>query len=147
MNTIPSLAVEVQAEDIEVIMDVMEDMNPVHVDEALAHSLGLRGCVNQGPSNLGYVINMLIDWAGFPEAIRHLNVRFHSISCPGDHLEARGVILELFSEGESCLARCSVELVRLLGLVGEGTELILRGTAIVEISDELETMIEVSSVG
>jgi acyl dehydratase len=147
MNTIPSLVVEVQAKDIEVIMDVMDDMNPVHVDEELAHSLGLRGCVNQGPANLGYVINMLIQWVGSPETIRHLNIRFHSISCPGDRLEARGVISELFSEGESRLARCSVELVRLLDSLDEGTELILRGTAIVEISDELETMIELSSVG
>ncbi|MCH1513466.1 MAG: MaoC/PaaZ C-terminal domain-containing protein [Acidimicrobiales bacterium] len=147
MSTIPSSLVEVQSKDIEVIMDVMEDMNPVHVDEELAHSLGLRGCVNQGPANLGYVINMLIDWAGSPETIRHLNVRFHSISCPGDRLEARGVVTELFFEGESCLARCSVELVRLLGPVGEGTELILRGTAIVEISDDLEIIVRHSGVG
>ncbi len=147
MSPIPSLVVEVRSQDIETIMDVMEDMNPVHVDKELVESLGLRGCVNQGPANLGYVMNMLISWSGSPETIRHLNVRFHSISCPGDRLEARGAVSNLFSEGTSCFARCSVELVRLPEAASEDTELILSGTAVVELSDDLEATLRLSGEG
>ena len=141
MTAIPPFVVpEVLVEDVVAIMDVMDDMNPIHVDEELAHGLGLRGCVNQGPANLAYVINMLIAWAGSPQAVRHLNVRFLSISCPGDRLEARGVVTGLTADGQETLAHCAVELIRPLGSGGDGTdavEHILRGTATVELSDAL----------
>ena len=83
MSVIPAFVVpEVRKEDVVTIMDVMGDVNPVHIDEELVRELGLRGLVNQGPANLGYVVNMFIAWAGSPEAIRHIAVRFRAISCP-----------------------------------------------------------------
>ena len=142
LGTIPPLTLKVNAVDIKTIMDVMGDINPIHVDEELALSLGLRGCVNQGPANLGYVINMLIDWAGEPQAITNLKVRFHSISCPGDQLEARGFVEELFVEQNTLFAKCALELIRTLKSEIEKTELILNGTAIVKVSDKLKKMID-----
>ena len=112
-------------------MDVMGDVNPIHVDEPLAHSLGLRGRVNQGPANLAYVINMLIAWAGSPEAIAHINVRFRAISCPDDRLEARGEVLSVEDFPSGPLAHCSFELVR------DGGEVILKGTADVRLPQAL----------
>ena len=137
MTTIPPFVVpEVRIEDIVAVMDVMGDMNPVHVDEELVAELGLRGRVNQGPANIAYVMNMLIAWAGSPQAIRRIQMRFHSISCPGDRLEARGKVVELretksgeTGHGENSnlenriVAHCDVELVR------DGGETILQGHA------------------
>lgn len=124
MTAIPSFVVpEVRIEDIVAIMDVMGDVNPIHVDDELVRELGLRGPVNQGPANLAYVLNMLIAWAGSPDAIRHVNVRFQSISCPGDRLEARGAVVHLTQTDEGPVAHCAVSLVR------DGGEVILSGTA------------------
>ena len=124
MSAIPPLVIPaVRIEDVVAIMDVMDDVNPIHVDEPLAHSLGLRGRVNQGPANLAYVINMLIAWAGSPEAIAHINVRFRAISCPDDRLEARGEVMAVEQTPDGPLARCSFELLR------DGGEVILKGTA------------------
>lgn len=124
MSGIPSLVVpDVRMEDVVTIMEVMDDVNPIHVDADLAASLGLRGPVNQGPANLAYVMNMLIAWAGSPNAIKHVNVRFRSISCPGDRLIASGTVESIARTDDGLLATCSVELVR------DGGEVILAGTA------------------
>jgi acyl dehydratase len=137
VTTIPPFIVpEVRIEDIVAVMDVMGDMNPVHVDEELVAALGLRGRVNQGPANIAYVMNMLIAWAGSPQAIRRIKMRFHSISCPGDRLEARGTVVELreTKDGEdSVVAHCEVELVR------DGGEAILQGQAEVLLPRSLAT--------
>lgn len=131
----PFIVPEVRIDDVVAIMEVMEDMNPIHVDLDLAKSLGLRGCVNQGPANLGYVTNMLINWAGSPRAIRHMNIRFQSVSCPGDRLEARGTVIGVNVVDGSHLATCEVALVRPLAELvnGDDVEYILQGTATVEI--------------
>jgi acyl dehydratase len=124
----PFVVPEVRLEDIVAVMEVMEDNNPIHVDAELVRELGLRGPVNQGPANLAYVINMLIAWAGSPEAIRRLNVRFHAISCPGDRLEARGKVADVTQTIDGPIAHCEVELVR------DGGELILEGIADVAVT-------------
>jgi len=136
MNQIPPLLIpEVRIEDIVAIMDVMEDVNPIHVDAELVRELGLRGPVNQGPANLAYVINMLIAWAGTPEAIRHINVRFQSISCPGDRLEARGDVVRLIHGDDGPVAHCAVALVR------DGGEVILSGTADVSLTTAMAEVV------
>ena len=123
MQIPPFIVPEVRPQDIVTIMDVMGDVNPIHVDDDLARGLGLRGPVNQGPANLAYVVNMLIAWAGTPQAIRRIGVRFQSISCPGDHLEARGWVDSLSRADDGVIAHCQVDLVR------KGGEVILSGTA------------------
>jgi acyl dehydratase len=130
MTPIPLLVIsEVRMEDIVTIMGVMDDVNPVHVDHELIRELGLRGPVNQGPANLAYVINMLMRWAGDPGAIRHVNVRFHAISCPGDRLEARGTVTGMQSTDDGSVAECDFELVR------DGGEVILTGAAKVALGE------------
>ena len=130
MSEIPSFVVPaVRFEDIVTIMEVMGDVNPVHVDQDLVGELGLRGTVNQGPANLAYVLNMLTDWAGTPLAIRHVKVRFQAISCPGDRLEARGTVEGLRHTPDGPVAECEFELVR------DGGEVILMGTADVLMTD------------
>ncbi len=139
MTEIPTFVVPaVRIEDIITVMDVMGDVNPIHVDEDLVRELGLRGPVNQGPANLAYVVNMLIAWAGSPESIRHLNVRFQSISCPGDRLEARGSVVRLIHADDGPLAHCAVALVR------EGGEVILSGTADVSLTAAMAEVVEAS---
>jgi acyl dehydratase len=121
---IPPFVVDaVRLEDIHTIMDVMGDVNPVHIDEDLVRRLGLRGLVNQGPANLGYVVNMLLRWTGDPSAIRRLAFRFHSISSPGDQLQASGTVTDVSSADGGSRVICDIRLDR-----GDG-ERVMSGTA------------------
>jgi acyl dehydratase len=104
-DQIPALVVdEVRIEDIMTVMDVMGDVNPVHVDEDLVRRLGLRGPVNQGPANAAYVLNMVMAWLGDPTCVREFSFRFESISVPGDRLIAHGRVDAV----EDRIATCSV---------------------------------------
>ena len=90
-DALPSLAApDITVTRIAQVMDVMDDNNPVHIDEELVKTLGLRGLVNQGPCNLAYITNMLTAWAGNPDAVRRFHIRFHNMVCPGDKLTAEG---------------------------------------------------------
>ncbi|MDB5671289.1 MAG: protein dehydratase [Alphaproteobacteria bacterium] len=110
------------------IMDVMDDCNPVHIDEALVAKLGLRGLVNQGPANLAYITNMLAAWTGDPDCVRRFRVRFYMTVVPGDDLIAGGTVTELHDDG---LVDCEVWLK-----MRDGTTM-LSGTATVALPDLL----------
>ncbi|HSV77787.1 MAG TPA: MaoC/PaaZ C-terminal domain-containing protein [Ramlibacter sp.] len=82
------------------IMTVMDDCNPVHVDEELVKRLGLRGLVNQGPANLAYITNMLAAWTGDADCLRRFKVRFHVTVVPGDDLVAGGKVTDIRPDGQ-----------------------------------------------
>lgn len=109
------------------VMTVMDDTNPVHIDEELAASLGLRGIVNQGPSNLAYITNMLAAWTGNADCVRRFTVRFFVTVVPGDDLIAGGTVLSV--DRERGLAECEVWLKMTDGTV------MLSGTATVTLAD------------
>lgn len=109
------------------VMDVMDDCNPVHVDEALVARLGLRGLVNQGPSNLAYITNMLAAWTGDPDCVRRFRVRFYNMVVPGDDLVAGGKVTALRDDG---MVDCEVWLKLRDGTVmlsGTATVVVRRG--------------------
>ena len=95
------------------------DPNPIHWDraEVAARGLGDR-LINQGPLSLGYVINMLLAWAG-PESLRGLSARFTAPVLDGDRVTAGGVVTAVHDG----LAECDVWLTR-----GDGVQAI-KGTA------------------
>ena len=127
---IPALTTApVRLEDIQTVMNVMDDVNPVHIDTELVERLGLRGLVNQGPANLAYVVNMLLRWAGHPAAIRRLAFRFHSISCPGDELTARARVIDVDADDPRRLT-CDFSLERTDGAT------VVSGTANVELLEQ-----------
>lgn len=87
---------------IRMVMDVMGDVNPVHIDEELVKRMGLRGLVNQGPCNLAYIINMLVAWTGNPDCVRRLRVRFHNLVVPGDKTIAGGTVKAVKGDTAEC---------------------------------------------
>lgn len=96
------------------VMEVMGDTNPIHDDEDLARSLGLRGLVNQGPANLAYVVNMLMAGLGAaPSQIRVLDFRFQANVVPGDILTARGTVTAVRPVDRGAEIDCSFRLDKL----------------------------------
>ncbi len=103
---------------------VLRDPYPVHWDRVANEALGLGGrVINQGPLNLGYVANMLMDWAG-PTAIRRLTVAFGRPVLDTDRVVAGGTVREV----RDGVALCDVWLSR-------GDERVVTGTAEVSATD------------
>jgi acyl dehydratase len=105
---------------------ILRDPNPIHWDraEVAARGLGDR-LINQGPTNVGYVCNALIAWAG-PAALRSLNVRFTANVFDDDAVTAAGVVTAVDERDDGGhLATCDVWLDR-----GDGTRAV-EGRAVV----------------
>ena len=107
---------------------ILRDPYPVHWDRAANTRLGLEGrVINQGPLNLGYIVNMLHAWAG-PGSVRRLTVSFGRPVLDGDAVTARGRVVALEDIDGERRATCEVWLDR------DG-ETVVTGTAVVRAPD------------
>jgi acyl dehydratase len=105
---------------------LLRDPYPVHWDREGNAAIGLAGrVINQGPLNLGYLVNMLLAWAG-PSSIRRLTVSFGRPVLDGDHVVARGEVRELIEVDGETRAVCDVRLER-------GDEVVVSGSAVVAV--------------
>jgi acyl dehydratase len=105
---------------------ILRDPYPVHWDRAANERLGLGGrVINQGPLNLGYIVNMLHAWAG-PASVRRLTVSFGRPVLDEDVVTARGTVTALDEVDGERRATCEVRLTR-------GDETVVTGTAVVAV--------------
>ncbi len=119
----------VSPEKMKIFAAIARDPNPIHWDRAAVAERGLGDrLINQGPINLGYVVNMLLAWGG-PASLRDIEVRFTSNVFDGDIVSAGGIVTGIRLEQEERLADCEVWLDR-----GDGTRAIA-GTATVALPD------------
>lgn len=125
-DTIPSWSMtSVDAARMKTMAAILRDPYPVHWDPSANVALGLVGrVINQGPLNLSYVANMLMEWAG-PSSIRRLTVSFGLPVLDGDHVIAGGQVMALVERGGEALAECKVWLERNGEHVVDGTALVL----------------------
>ena len=105
---------------------ILRDPYPVHWDRAANERIGLAGrVINQGPLNLGYIVNMLHAWAG-AGSVRRLTVSFGPPVLDEDHVVAKGRVSEVVEVAGERRAVCDVWLER------DG-EPVVRGTAVVAV--------------
>ena len=125
-SPLPSLVVpHVSPEKMKTIALLLRDPNPIHWDVEAVQRLGLADRpVNQGPTNMAYVINMLLAWVGDPSRLHNLHVRFLSTVLAGDRVEAGGVVRSVEDDRDGALVGCDVWL-------DCGEERALSGTATV----------------
>ena len=126
-DELPQRIIEsVSAEKMKTMAALLGDPNTIHwdVDDVRRLGLGDRP-VNQGPNNMGYVVDMLADWAGGPANFRRLKVRFLGNVFAEDRLVAGGKVTGVRPSPEGRLVDCEVWLAR------NGTEAVLAGTATV----------------
>jgi acyl dehydratase len=124
---LPEFAIEsVSADRMKLLAAILRDPNPIHWDRAEVAKRGLGNrVINQGPTNLGYITNMLMAWAG-PDCLRHLEARFTANVFEGDSVVAGGVVSGVRHENGEQLVDCEVWLDR----PGDGTRVVI-GTATV----------------
>jgi acyl dehydratase len=103
---------------------ILRDPYPVHWDREANARIGLPGrVVNQGPLNLGYLVNMLHAWMG-PGCVRRLTVSFGRPVLDEEAVVAQGTVLAVDEVAGERRATCQLRLVR-------GDEVVVTGTAVV----------------
>jgi acyl dehydratase len=120
----------VSAEKMKTMAALLNDPTPIHFDVETLQALGMGDRpVNQGPLNMGYVMNAVTAWAGGPDRLRRLRVRFLGTVLAGHHLRVRASVTAVREELGVQVADCDV----VLEVVGGGTaaEPVVSGTATV----------------
>jgi acyl dehydratase len=119
----------VSAEKMKTMAALLSDPTPIHWDVETLQALGMGDRpVNQGPLNMGYVMNAVTGWAGGPDRLRRLRVRFLGTVLAGQALRVRGSVTALRDEDGVRLADVEVVLEVVDGAA------VVSGTATVVVS-------------
>jgi acyl dehydratase len=113
-DALPEWTVDpVDAEKMKTMAALLADPNPIHWDVEAVRALGMGDRpVNQGPSNMAYVANMLAAWSGGHQHLRTLRVRFLANVFGGDRVVAGGRVIAVEPADGGTLATCEVWLRR-----------------------------------
>ena len=113
-TSLPTLRVEVDGQRMKTMAALLRDPNPIHWDTDAVRALGMGDRpVNQGPTNVAYVVNLLLAWSGGdPAAVRRVSVRFRGNVFAGDVLTAGGTVLAVEVVDGRVVATCEVWLDR-----------------------------------
>ena len=86
----------------------LRDPNPIHLDPEVVKAKGLGDrVINQGPTNVAYVINML--QKNFPTAsIEEMNSRFVDNVYGGETVVATGTITEVVENTDATSVSCEL---------------------------------------
>jgi acyl dehydratase len=123
-DTLPPWVVDgVDDQKMKTMAALLDDPNPIHWDVAEVRRLGLGDRpINQGPTNMGYIVNMLIAWCGSAQNLQRLKVRFQGNVFAGDQVVAGGTVTAVDEVVAGQVVSCEVWLKR-----GETT--VLSGSA------------------
>lgn len=99
---------EIQPEPMRTLAVILDDPNPIHLEADVVRALGMGDSViNQGPANLGYVMNLLTET--FPGAdLRRVRVRFLANVFGGDRVVAAGEVTGVHDEAGRSVLDCSI---------------------------------------
>jgi 3-hydroxybutyryl-CoA dehydratase len=87
---------------------VLDDPNPIHLDPEAVRALGLGDrVVNQGPANLGYLLDLLHEVAPTGR-VADVRVRFMANVLGGDRVIAAGRVEAVEEDAEARRLRCAI---------------------------------------
>ena len=89
---LPPLVIEaVDPEKMKIMAAILRDPNPIHYDAESVKALGLGDRqVNQGPTNMSYLLNLVTQWSGGVPTLRSAAVRFLGNVFASDRVECTG---------------------------------------------------------
>jgi acyl dehydratase len=95
-------------DEMTTLAGILRDPNPIHLDAAAVEQLGLGSrTVNQGPANMGYLLNMLMDAA--PGArVASLRLRFLANMFQGDTAIAAGSVTSVDAADGATSVTCDI---------------------------------------
>lgn len=129
-DEIPPLKItDVSSEKMKTMAALIHDPNPIHWDVAAVSRLAMgEQPVNQGPTNMAYIVNALIAWTGDAGSVRNVRCRFNGNVFAHDHLVATGVVTGVGEGQDGRTVECDVWLAR-------GDAKVVTGTARVVLAD------------
>jgi acyl dehydratase len=121
---LPPLVIEaVDAEKMKLMAAILRDPNPIHYDADRVEELGMGNrVINQGPSNMSYLLNMVTRWSGGVPTLRSVSVRFLGNVFAGDRVECTGRVTAVDA---------GTGLVTLAVAASVGNRPVLQGTVVV----------------
>lgn len=125
----PRVVQDVSPEKMKTMAALLHDPNPIHWDVGAVADLGMGvRVINQGPSNMAYIVNALIDWTGDARSIRNVRCRFNGNVFAHDRLLATGVVTAVRDEAKGRIVDCDVWLDRDGAKVVTGTARVVLAT-------------------
>lgn len=121
-DPLPAFVWEVTREQINAYASASGDLNPIHLDDRVARSVGLPGVIAHGMLGMAQLANAVVAYAGDHRRLRRLKCRFAGLIQPGDRVTFTGVVtaveagvarLEMSAEnqrGERVLSKALAEL-------------------------------------
>jgi acyl dehydratase len=101
--------------------------NPVHEDDGIAEDIGFEGIIAHGVMHLNYITQILCDFAGHPDGVKKIDVRFKKPVYPDEEITAGAVIESITDAGDLSRVNCVVWSEK-----ADGTR-VIEGTAVLEI--------------
>jgi acyl dehydratase len=102
------------------------DFNPLHVDESYAKSLGMPSVYAPSPLGMGFLGQLITDWARGAQ-IKRFTTKFIRLIWPGDTLVCKGRVSDRHGEN----GRYHIELD--VWAENQKGELVLKGTATLQV--------------
>lgn len=103
---------DVDPQRMKTMAAILRDPYPVHWDREAVAAIGFgERVINQGPLNLSYITNMLMEWQG-PRCIRRLQVAFGAPVLDHDRVVATGTVAAVETVDGERRAVCDVFLER-----------------------------------
>ncbi len=85
MSALSERRVTFTREQIREYAEASGDLNPIHIDEDFARSVGLPGVIAHGMLQMGLLANVAVEAAGDePKRVKRLGVRFAGMVQPGE---------------------------------------------------------------
>jgi acyl dehydratase len=107
----PFVIESVDPEPMKVMAAILDDPNPIHFDVAATKALGMGDHpVNQGPTNVTWLLESVQRFAGGPAKVRSFSVRFLGNVFGGERFEVTGEVTavdEAAGEAELALSATS----------------------------------------
>jgi acyl dehydratase len=114
---------DVDPEKMKTVAALIHDPNPIHWDVEMVERIGMGDrVINQGPSNMAYVIDALIAWTGDARSVRNVKMRFNGNVFGHDRVVATGVVTDVSEADGERVVSCDVWLER-------GEDRVVSGTA------------------
>jgi acyl dehydratase len=89
----PFVIESVDPEPMKVMAAILEDPNPIHFDTAATSALGMGDHpVNQGPTNMTWLLECVQRFAGGADKVESVSIRFLGNVLGGDRFEVSGVV-------------------------------------------------------
>jgi acyl dehydratase len=123
----PFVIESVDPEPMKTMAAILQDPNPIHFDPASTQALGMGDkTVNQGPTNVTWLTEFVQRFAGGPDRLVTIKIRFLGNVFSGDRFECTGTVTAVHAEAGTAELE--------VGATSDGRPA-LGGTAVIKIRD------------